>query len=165
MAANTLFLDFDGTLLPTSFEQYQKTLVRLYPQAAVKDRYGPFFSPGCVSLLGDLVRSYDFDLVVTSRWNQDMSFEKLVSMWQERGYPGKLIGTTTPVVGALRGDEIEQWLLANPALALRPYLILDDMGPEGFHPAQRARLVLVEPMLGFTLPDYQRAVGTLLGPI
>lgn len=157
-----LFLDYDGTLLPSTFEKYQEGIHKLHPHVPVKDSYGLFFSPGCIYLLGKLLDQYPMDIVVTSRWNTQFPLDGLQTMWLERGYPGQIVGTTTPEDGMSRGYEIEQWLVTHDRhVAASDYLILDDMGPSGFYAIHRERLVCVKTELGFTTKDLAHALALL----
>jgi hypothetical protein len=161
MSTKYLFLDFDGTLLPRSYEQYLIAIHNLYPEVPVKDEFGYFFSPGAIYLLAKLLRRHPLEVVITSRWNVDFSLAELQRMWAQRRYPGNVVGVTTATEGVSRGYEIEQWLVSRGRFASTDYLILDDMAPSGFYAIHRERLVEVNTALGLSTKDYQKALTLL----
>lgn len=143
---NILFLDFDGTMIPTLFSAFYKQLNRVNQDIRPEDGYGEFFAPHCVASLADMTRAQYFDIVITSRWKLDMRLGRLQQMWKARGYPGNVLDVTPDLPGS-RGEEIQAWLNQHP---VDSYVILDDMGPSMFLPEQRARLVMCDQTVGLT---------------
>ncbi len=157
MNKNVLFLDFDGTMIPTTFSAFYEQLNRLNRDIPTGDGYGEFFAPHCVAGLQRIVRAQYVDIVVTSKWKMDMNLERLQQMWRHRQYPGIIVGVTPNLPGS-RGDEIKAWLDEHP---VDGYAILDDMGPSMFLPEQLGRLVVCEDHLGLTMVEAQRVLERL----
>lgn len=116
-----IFLDFDGVL-------------NVIPQG--HDDFGGIFHPEFVENLGRIIEETDAKLIISSSWRH-MGLERLNRMWEQRGYPGEIIGITpdlrwgTPEEKLepgeqkyVRGDEIQAIL--DQYYQITNYVILDD---------------------------------------
>jgi hypothetical protein len=116
-----IFLDFDGVL-------------NVIPQG--HDNFGGIFHPEFVENLKHIIEETDAKLIISSTWRH-MGLERLNRMWEQRGYPGEIIGITpdlrwgTPEERLepgestyVRGDEIQAIL--DQYYQITNYVILDD---------------------------------------
>jgi hypothetical protein len=116
-----IFLDFDGVL-------------NVIPQG--HDDFGGIFHPEFVENLGRIIEETGAKLIISSSWRH-MGLERLNRMWEQRGYPGEIIGITpdlrwgTPEEKLepgekkyVRGDEIQAIL--DQYYQITNYVILDD---------------------------------------
>lgn len=116
-----IFLDFDGVL-------------NVIPQG--HDYYGGIFHQEFVKNLERIIDETGAKLVISSSWRHS-GLEKMRMMWENRLYPGEIIGITPDLRWRthpdklelneeeyVRGDEIETWLKLHPEVT--NYVILDD---------------------------------------
>ena len=113
-----IFLDFDGVL-------------NVIPQG--HDDFGGIFHPEFIENLRRIIEETGAKLIISSSWRH-MGLERLNRMWEQRGYPGEIIGITPDlwrnVIGEdfhekmQRGHEIQAILDQNPGII--NYVILDD---------------------------------------
>ena len=147
-----VFLDFDGVL---NTEQYQARLT--VDGKPTKDMWGPLFDPLAVENLRHILDDIDAQIVISSSWRYAHSLGSLRMMWEVRGLPGEIRDTLA--CGATyisRGEEIDCWLERNE----RPdYVIIDDL--DDFFPSQRDCYVEINPIVGITEADAQKAIEIL----
>lgn len=147
-----IFLDFDGVL---NTEQYQATLA--VEGKPAKDRWGMLFDPRAVNNLRRILDSTGSVIVVSSSWRRIYSLDRLRVMWSARELPGEIVDAIP--CGSYyisRGEEINCWLDRNG----RPdYVILDDV--DEFMPGQRNRYIEINPIVGITASDANRAIELL----
>lgn len=113
-----IFLDFDGVLnvIPPDH-----------------DEFGGLFHPEFVTNLARIIDETEAKLVISSTWRH-MGLERLHKMWEQRGYPGEIIGITPDLWRRVvdeeyherlqRGDEIQVVINLHPEI--EHYVILDD---------------------------------------
>lgn len=156
-----IFLDFDGTLLPTLYEKFLKTFDQISKSnISSSDVYGLYFHPDCMNNLRILIQaSIDPKIVLTTTWKNDTSLNNLINMWGERGYSGKIIGKTPHVDNSKRGLEIQKYLEENPC---EKYVILDDMSESFFLEEQIPFLVKCDEQYGFGKKELSKALGILM---
>ena len=114
--ARVIFLDFDGVLRPL---------------AARCDRDG--WSAEAVGALNYITDVSGANIVVSSTWRNDHSFEAIVQLLRSKDVRGEIIGVTPLshtkydtrliVPATTRGNEIKQWLDANK---VGSFVVLDD---------------------------------------
>lgn len=154
-----IFLDFDGTMIPTTFSKYMEQLSLLSKNSILnKDEFGEFFAPHCVENLRILVRETEAKIIFSTNW-KDKGYEFLSKMWKQRGYPGEAINCTPSLnpVQSIRGDEIDNILVNN----YTKYVILDDMGAKQFHSHQIPHLVHCDERFGFSSKNLEKAIEIL----
>ncbi len=153
-----IFLDFDGTMIPTTFSAYMKQLQIMSKNTILpEDVFGEFFAPHCVENLKILVKETDARIVFSTKW-KDMGFVFLNIMWKYRYDFGNPFDCTPILNNKTRGNEIDQWLKDNQT---DKYVILDDMGPPHFHEYQLPYLVQCDERLGFTNRELEKALQIL----
>ncbi|MDE5720318.1 MAG: hypothetical protein K2I34_06100 [Paramuribaculum sp.] len=147
-----VFLDFDGVL---NTDRYQAQLA--VDRKPGKDAWGPLFDPGAVANLCRIIDSTGAGIVISSSWRYLHSVGSLRMMWAVRGLPGEIVDTLP--CGATyisRGEDIECWLDQHD----RPgHVIIDDL--DDFHPSQHDRYVEINPIVGITESDAQKAIEIL----
>lgn len=147
-----VFLDFDGVL---NTEQYQAELA--INGQLNRDKWGLLFSPKAVSNLKKIVDATNASIVVTSTWRYIHGLHELKEMWEERSLPGKLMGILPcDSLQPTRGEEISEYL---SGLGKLSYVILDDVNE--FDQTQFHNLVLVNPVIGISNKDAQKAISIL----
>jgi len=156
---NVIFLDFDGTMIPTTFSKYMEQISTMNKTSEHKDLFGEFFAPHCIENLRELINKTGALIVFSSNW-KDEGFENLYKMWIKRYNFGVPIGCTPTIKSKqfLRGDEIEAWISANEC---GKYVILDDMGSFQFHTHQIPNLVNCDERFGFTKKELKKAIEIL----
>jgi len=155
---NIIFLDIDGTMIPTSFSKYMEQMSLISKKNILsKDDFGEFFAPHCVENLRVLIEKTQGKIVFSSKW-KDQGFDFLKNMWKIR-YPfGELMGCTPDILNSKRGEEIETWLQNNE---WDNYVILDDMTTMCFKLHHISHLVTCDEMFGFTKKDLNKALNIL----
>lgn len=150
-----IFLDFDGVM---DTARYELTL-RISGRPSV-DAYGTIFDPECVWNLRQIIDKTDAKIVVSSSWKDLLSFDELLDMWEKRGLPGEVIGTTPYTLECRnRGDEIDLWLKGCQEEC--QYVILDDIDGSNFNEHQLERLVVVDAVKGLDEVAAERAIRKL----
>lgn len=165
--SKVVFLDFDGVL----------NTGRWYAQMdadSVADEYGSVFDPLAVANLERILTETDAEIVVSSSW-KFMGLAKMRDMWKDRNLPGKVIGLTPNSVSdefllnadldyiellSIRGQEIKEWLTLH-GKDVGHYVILDDT--YDILPEQKSHFVLIDPNVGITEDDAEKAIAILNG--
>lgn len=163
-----IFLDFDGVL---NTDNYTKRLVA--EGKVYRDVYGDLFDPEAVHNLRTIIDSVpDAKIAITSTWKDTIGADSVMQLWKDRDMPGKIYGMTRPFIPdffsmdsdfelaimAGKGHEVRQWLEEHAEGECR-YVILDDMSY--FLPEQEPHHVKVDPFLGITEEDAEKAIGLL----
>jgi hypothetical protein len=153
-----IFLDIDGTLIPSYYLKYMERLNALSQGTVImKDLYGEFFAPDCIENLRTLIQHTQANIIFTSRWKVK-GFDRLKAMWQYRYNFGKVLGCTPLLYDSIRGDEIDNWLISNH---WDKYVILDDMSETQFNWYHLPSLVTCDQNYGFTKKELQKAIQIL----
>ena len=122
------------------------------------DAYGTVFDPECIWNLRQIIDKTGAKIVVSSSWKDLLSFEELLDMWEIRGLPGEVIGTTPYTLECRnRGDEIDLWLKECDEEC--QYVILDDIDASNFNEHQLSRLVVVDSVQGLNEVTAEKAIG------
>ena len=171
MIRPVIFLDFDGVL---NTEHHQARLAT--EGKPTKDAWGPLFDPrapnntpskkvaqescygpGEEENLRRIIDATDARIVVTSSWRFAHRLGSLRMMWEVRGLPAdSLSALDCDSMCMSRGEEIEDWLEEHG----RPdYVIIDDL--DDFLPSQRPCYVEINPIVGITEADAQKALEIL----
>ena len=99
--------------------------------------------------------------MVSSSWKDLLSFDELLDMWEKRGLPGEVIGTTPYTLECRnRGDEIDLWLKGCQEEC--QYVILDDIDGSNFNEHQLERLVVVDAVKGLDEVAAERVMKMLI---
>lgn len=152
MNRSIIFLDFDGVL---NTEQYHAQLA--VDGKPSKDTWGPLFDPRAVANLRAIIDSTGADIVISSSWRYIHRLGSLRMMWEVRELPGE-ISDTLPCGAQYisRGEDIECWLDRHG----RPdYVIIDDV--DDFFPSQHDRYVEINPIVGISEANAERAIKIL----
>lgn len=157
---NAIFLDFDGTMIPTAFSKFMEQMNNLSKDKLSNDAYGEFFAPYCVENLLSLMKEKDAKIVFTTNW-RDKGHDFLVEMFTERyNIPSDyILGSAKVLSNQKRGDEIKDFIDSNSEI--KNYVILDDMGKKFFLEDQYSRLIECDPMFGFTTKELNIALELL----
>ena len=97
--------------------------------------------------------------MVTSDWKYTDNYQDLLQMWHDRRMLGLMIGLT-PNLNYQRGEEIQQWLIANGIKC--NYVIIDDLNAENFNDDQQDKLVIVNPYSGLDKNASEKAIAILV---
>ena len=151
-----IFLDFDGVI---DTEYYSHILYEAGKPIA--DEHGLLFDPECVKNLKYIIDNTGADIVVSSTWKDDMSYEEILDMWKDRGLPGFVTDVTPTTAEHHRGDEIDAWLKECPTEC--NYIIIDDLEAYYFNEHQILRLLIVNPFFGLDENTAERAIKILNG--
>ena len=171
-----IFLDFDGVL--NTENHFAKMTVEGVP---TRDYYGPKFDPKAVANLQKIIEATDAWIIVSSSWRY-MGLKDLQRMWTDRNLPGWIAGITplhtdedklletdlrqldeiTPeMFSSSRGNEIKAYF--DEALQVnndtQRYVILDDLNE--VLPDQESHFIRINPIVGITEEDAERAVEIL----
>lgn len=151
-----IFLDFDGVL--NSQLWYTKTK---------GTRGRDDIDPNAVSYLNILIGKTNADVVVTSTWRLSRTIDELKSVLNRNGFIGNVIGVTKDLrMGddsdcILRGNEILQWIKANPEKIgcyysdYKKYVIFDDDSDMLYW--QRNNFIQTDPYVGLTPTNIYKA--------
>lgn len=153
-----IFLDFDGVI---DTEYYSHILYEAGKPIADED--GLLFDPECVKNLKYIIDNTGADIVVSSTWKDDMSYEEILDMWKDRGLPGFVTDVTPTTAEHHRGDEIDAWLKECPTEC--NYIIIDDLDACNFNEHQIPRLLIVNPLFGLDEYTAERAIRKLNGEL
>ncbi|TFZ64929.1 hypothetical protein E4631_18265 [Hymenobacter sp. UV11] len=157
------FLDLDGVLIPTTFHAFLEQWGRISKGGvALADEYMDFFAPHCVHNIRSLLSQTGAGIVFTTNRRTETD---LARMWAHRYDPDVVVLGNTPKLdnkNFTRGDEISRWL-AEYQEPVSSYVIIDDMGPTNFHPAQHKHLVVCDERFGFTKQELAQALKVLAG--
>lgn len=168
-----VFIDFDGVL---NTERHHSELVSSGQKCS--DQYGPLFDLVAVMNLKRIVDETDAVIVIISSWKME-GVDRMMSLWKARKMPGVLAGCTPDCISGLdllnvnlenpdafanlagKGNEVKQWLSENAPKKSDGYryVILDDV-PD-FLPEQEEHFVQVDPRVGITEEDGEKAIEIL----
>jgi len=155
-----IFLDFDGVLLPQTFEKFMDGMHTLSNgKVQTNDKYDNLFAPHCIDYLKTIIENTNAKCVVTSQWRNSMDYDKIKEMFSYRyGNQIKIIGVTPILNGKKRGEEIAKYLKNNK---VDKYVILDDMDYSQFEDNQREYLVKCNEILGITTDEVEKSIELL----
>ena len=152
MKDSIIFLDFDGVL---NTEQYQSRLA--VDGKPKKDAWGPLFDPRAVGNLRKIIESTRASIVISSSWRYIHRLGSLRMMWEIRELPGEILDTLP--CGATyisRGEDIDSWLNQH---GQPNYVIIDDL--DDFYPSQHDRYIEINPIVGISTVDVEKAITIL----
>lgn len=113
-----VFLDIDGVLNSANFFRKENSkYMRSDPRSQL--------DPEAISYLNEIA---DWNFVLSSTWRKFYEIDEMTQMLRELGFKG-MISNFTPVLdwqGALRGNEIRQFLRNNKLESREDYVIFDD---------------------------------------
>lgn len=141
-----IFLDIDGVL--NSLATY--VVGGDWPQELTD---ADKFDQVSIGLVREACRNGGLKIVVSSTW-------RFINPWDAIGkaFDLPVIGSTSlKIVHNKRGQEIQDWLNANPEVI--EYAIIDDMLPSNFLPGQQSRLIRTHDENGFTWQSYCELCG------
>lgn len=150
-----IFLDFDGVMDTDSHLDY------LNEQGLPGgDKFGLAFDPKCVSNLKEIIDATGADIVISSTWREDMTYEEILEMWKFRNLPGFVTDVTPVLRFRNRGDEIDAWLTECSNKNVR-YVIIDDMHWNLFNRHQLRYFLRTSPYIGIDDWVVQEAIRLL----
>jgi hypothetical protein len=148
-----IFTDHDGVLIKFT--------------AANKKMRPAQVSEEAVAALNAIAAEYDVRIVVTSDWRANSSIEALRDCYMRWGVDAQVIGKTPVRQDKMRGLEIQDWLrdcsviLSSP---LESFVIFDDVDSD-ICDLFLDRVVLTDPLLGFSWRDAVRCMRILAMPL
>lgn len=149
-----LFLDFDG-VMATDYH----SIVMERDGLPDRDDFGVIFDPQCVENLSRIIASTGADIVVTSDWQEIMTYQDICRMWEFRHLPGSVIDSVS-VISKRRGDNIDAWIESYGPL--ESYLIIDDLPICEFNNGQLDHLIQVDSYRGLHDSVIDKAISILL---
>jgi hypothetical protein len=136
-----LFLDIDGVM--TNDEQ------------VINPNHLYSFSPSCVEVLNQILRTHNIKIILTSSWRTVFDAEKLNQIFTENGVIQTPAGQTPSISNLKRGLEIKKYLeKRNPT----HFVILDDMLISGFP----KNFIPINPATGLT-KEHIPMINQILG--
>ena len=135
-----IFLDFDGVMDTAYYDDFLHK--NSLPET---DKYGIVFDPYCIKNLKYIIDNTRADIVISSTWKDDMTYNEILDMWKDRNLPG-FVTDVTPTVSRHRGNEIDAWL--EECRDTCRYAIIDDLDSSNFNPHQLEHLFIVNPYCG-----------------
>lgn len=141
-----IFLDIDGVLNNTAHLTELRNLLGREQYFSIINQIHeiPFDYRSC-RLLQALIKETGAEIILSSTWRlNDNGIETIEQ------YAGIPIRDTTPVLDAIRGEEIKQYLDNHPKIT--EYVILDD--DTDMLKEQMGHFVKVNNMTGFTITEY-----------
>ena len=148
-----IFLDFDGVMDTAYYDDF------LHKNSLPKtDKYGIVFDPYCIKNLKYIIDNTGADIVISSTWKDDMTYNEILDMWKDRNLPG-FVTDVTPTVSRHRGNEIDAWL--EECRDTCRYAIIDDLDSSNFNPHQLEHLFIVNPYCGLDEDTARRIVQHL----
>jgi len=148
-----IFLDFDGVMDTAYYDDFlhKNSLPEI-------DKYGIVFDPYCIKNLKYIIDNTRADIVISSTWKDDMTYNEILDMWKDRNLPG-FVTDVTPTVSRHRGNEIDAWL--EECRDTCRYAIIDDLDSSNFNPHQLEHLFIVNPYCGLDEDTARRIVQHL----
>lgn len=148
-----IFLDFDGVMDTAYYDNFlhKNSLPEI-------DKYGIVFDPYCIKNLKYIIDNTRADIVISSTWKDDMTYNEILDMWKDRNLPG-FVTDVTPTVSRHRGNEIDAWL--EECRDTCRYAIIDDLDSSNFNPHQLEHLFIVNPYCGLDEDTARRIVQHL----
>lgn len=151
-----IFLDFDGVMATDYY-----SLIMEKNSLPERDEFGVFFDPQCVECLSQIIEQTSADIVVTSSWQDLMSYQDITRMWLSRKLPG-YVTDLIPLVNKRRGDNIDAWI--KECGPLESYLILDDLPIYEFNDHHLNHMIKVDSYRGLQDTMIEMAVAILTTP-
>ncbi len=148
-----IFLDFDGVMDTAYYDDFLHK--NSLPET---DKYGIVFDPYCIKNLKYIIDNTRADIVISSTWKNDMTYNEILDMWKDRNLPG-FVTDVTPTVSRHRGNEIDAWL--EECRDTCRYAIIDDLDSSNFNPHQLEHLFIVNPYCGLDEDTARRIVQHL----
>jgi hypothetical protein len=148
-----IFLDFDGVMDTAYYDDFLHK--NSLPET---DKYGIVFDPYCIKNLKYIIDNTRADIVISSTWKDDMTYNEILDMWKDRNLPG-FVTDVTPTVSRHRGNEIDAWL--EECRDTCRYAIIDDLDSSNFNPHQLEHLFIVNPYCGLDEDTARRIVQHL----
>lgn len=149
-----VFLDFDGVVETIYWEQAEDGT---WTFNAHKCGNRTLSNKQAIGWLNELYKKVPYDIVVSSTWRINTAVEKLQQIITDSGFnPEIQVIGKTPVLYQQRGLEIQEWLTTHDFKG--KFIIIDD-DSDMCH--LLPMLVRCDCQLGFTIYDYQKALGLL----
>ena len=148
-----IFLDFDGVMDTAYYDDFLHK--NSLPET---DKYGIVFDPYCIKNLKYIIDNTRADIVISSTWKDDMTYNEILDMWKDRNLPG-FVTDVTPTVSRHRGNEIDAWF--EECRDTCRYAIIDDLDSSNFNPHQLEHLFIVNPYCGLDEDTARRIVQHL----
>ena len=170
-----VFLDFDGVL--NTERRFTELKGKGLP---FKDKYGPKFDLIAVEYLRKIIDTTEARIVVSSSWRY-MGLGDLQRMWHDRDLPGKIVGITplhtdddklletdlseldvitADMFCSSRGNQIRAYFEETGMdMDAQRYVIMDDL--KDVLPEQEDHFVRIDPIVGITEEDAERAIEIL----
>ncbi len=124
-----LFLDIDG--------------VMTNDEPIINPSHLYSFSPSCVDVLNQILKTHDLKIIITSSWRTVFDAEKLNQIFTQNGVIQTPAGQTPTISNLNRGKEIKKYMEKRKPTS---FVILDDMEIKGFP----KNFIHIDPAKGLT---------------
>ena len=171
LTTKIIFLDFDGVLNSTPFLEREGWFEGPLTQREHKFRCEHASSNVDVSdlrmidrtkviLLNQIIEKTGAKVVISSSWRLGRNVDDLIDALEYHGFVGEVTSMTPELCGAIRGEEISEWMYDAMLLPGEDitFVILDDDDDMG---TLRGNLVKTSMKYGLTPYDVERAIMML----
>ena len=146
---HVIFLDVDGVLLTEA-----STIARISDFRRTRD-YGSLIDPVLVARVQTICAMTRAKVVVSSVWRLP-KIDRISRLLCQNGLQEAPIGATPSIQSGHLGTEIQMWLNGNPNITREDIVIIDD---ESDIDPFMDRLILIDPVVGITDTDVEKAVA------
>ena len=119
-----LFLDIDGVLNSRSYVERASW----DPPLGSRDDLH-ILDPAAIALLNTVLAATGAVVVISSSWRVTYALDAFQSMFEQRGFTGRVVDVTPQLPGRQRSREIAAWLEATPNVVT--FAIVDDIDDAG----------------------------------
>ena len=160
-----IFLDIDGVLNTEIYVRHFFNIATFGKTKSCHDEFGVLFDSVAVEWLSYIINETGAEIVISSTWKYN-GLGSLVSMWEKRKLPGRIIGITPTIKSdqslsfkerAERGNEIRAWLENNPEV--ESCVIIDD--DDDMLEYQMPFFIQTDPIYGITGREAESAIRIL----
>lgn len=116
-----IFLDIDGVL---NSKQFLETLEYIDPFAYADS--SKWIDPKAVARVNRIIQETGARVVISSAWRETIKKNRLQKILSRYGLQAVIYGLTPQIPDAVRGLEIDRWLIKHESEKIDSFVILDD---------------------------------------